>query len=279
MVIGQVLAEITALFEANQVFSPEFEAKLLLSQTLGLNAAELLLKRKDDADCTEAFKTAQKRITGIPLQYLLGQWEFYGLPFKVGEGVLIPRPETELLVDLAAETLTEKDRLLDLCSGSGCIPIAAAKTTGCKAVGVELHDKAYGYFTENIALNQAERLVTAIQGDALAPHNPGLDGKFKLITSNPPYLTAEEMKNLRREVAFEPQTALYGGTDGLDFYRSLFLLYKPYLEQDGLIAVEVGDKQHEAVMALAEEAGLTADYIRDYNKIPRVVTGKLGGKT
>lgn len=275
MVIGQALAEIAALFEANDVFAPDYEARLLLSQVLGLTAAELLLNRGDEADCTKAFEIAEKRISGVPLQYLLGQWEFYGLPFKVGEGVLIPRPETELLADLAAERLTENDCLLDLCSGSGCIPIAAAKTVGCKATGVELYPEAYGYFIQNIALNQAEGLVRPIQGDALAPETLGLKGKFKLITSNPPYLTAEEMAKLQREVTREPESALFGGEDGLDFYRRLFLLYKPYLAEDGMIAVEVGDKQHEAVMGLAEEAGLTADCILDYNRIGRVVTGRL----
>lgn len=275
MVIGQALAEITALFEAKDVFAPDYEARLLLSQTLGLTAAELLLKRRDEADCTNAFEIAEKRASGVPLQYLLGQCEFYGLPFKVGEGVLIPRPETELLVDLAAERLTKDDCLLDLCSGSGCIPIAAAKTVGCKAVGVELHRAAYGYFTENITLNQAEALVKPIQGDVLAPEVLGLKGKFKLITSNPPYLTAEEMARLQHEVTKEPETALFGGTDGLDFYRRLFLLYKPYLADGGMIAVEVGDKQHQAVTALAQEAGLTAGYIMDYNRIARVVTGRL----
>ena len=275
MVIGQALTEISALFEQNGVLSPDYEARQLLMQTLGFSAAELLLKRVDEADCTEALKLAQKRITGVPLQYLLGQCEFYGLPFKVGEGVLIPRPETELLADLAAERLTASDCLLDLCSGSGCIPIAATKTVGCKAIGVELHDRAYRYFTENIALNKAESLVKPIQGDILSPEKLDLNSKFRLITSNPPYLTAEEMEILQREVTYEPQTALFGGEDGLDFYRRLFGLYKPYLEQDGLIAVEVGDKQHEAVMSLAEQAGLKADYIPDYNKIPRVVTARL----
>lgn len=275
MVIGEALRSLSALLAEKGIDEADREARLILADVLGMSAAELLAAKGDSADADKAFRIAAERAKGKPLQYLLGKWEFYGLPFKVGEGVLIPRPETELLVDLAAETLGKNDLLLDLCSGSGCIPIAAAKTVGCKAVGVELYDRAYSFFKENITLNGAEELVTPIKGDALKPETLPIRGKYRLITANPPYLTAEEMENLQREVTFEPETALYGGVDGLDFYRRLFLLYKPYLAENGVIAVEVGDRQHEAVMALAKEAGLKPSFICDYGGIARVVSAGI----
>ena len=245
----------------------------------GLDRSALMLETEiDDKAADRAIEAAHRRIKGEPLQYIIGQWEFYGLPFRVGEGVLIPRQETELLVERALERLPEKGAVIDLCSGSGCIPIAIAKRANTNlCYGVELSAQALRYFEENIALNNAQTDVIALQGDVLYPAEELLDElppKCGMITANPPYLTAEEMANLQKEVRHEPESALFGGADGLDFYRVIFGVWKQKLEKGGSFLVEVGDRQAESVRDLMENEGFECDIYTDLNKIGRVVAGK-----
>lgn len=264
----QTAAEIAAVLRTAEIYDPEYEAGEIVREICGGHPVQIMAVTP--AQRQEIDRIAAERAEGRPLQYIFGTWEFYGYEFYVGEGVLIPRPETELLVDIAAERLTKDSTLLDLCSGTGCIPIACALETGCRAYAVELYDKAFSYLERNIARNNAD--VTAVKGDAL--DNSHFEGvEFDAIFSNPPYLTAEEMRNLQREVRHEPETALYGGEDGLDFYRRLFTLWKPRLKNGGIFAVEVGDGQAEQVKALMEAAGLTAEIIPDLQGIGRAVKG------
>lgn len=267
------------LLEQNQPDTAEFETNQLLQWATGLDRSALMLETEiDDKAADRAIEAAHRRIKGEPLQYIIGQWEFYGLPFRVGEGVLIPRQETELLVERALERLPEKGAVIDLCSGSGCIPIAIAKRANTNlCYGVELSAQALRYFEENIALNNAQTDVIALQGDVLYPAEELLDElppKCGMITANPPYLTAEEMANLQKEVRHEPESALFGGADGLDFYRVIFGVWKQKLEKGGSFLVEVGDRQAETVRDLMENEGFECDIYTDLNKIGRVVAGK-----
>lgn len=265
----QTAAEIAAILKNAGVYDPEYEAGEIIREVCGTHPLQVITVTPEQKQRAE--EITSERIKGRPLQYIFGKWEFYGYEFFVGEGVLIPRPETELLVDVAAKTLNKDSIMLDLCSGSGCIPISCAKETGCKAYAVELYDKAFSYLGKNIAHNKAD--VTAVKGDAL--DNSHFEGiVFDAIFSNPPYLTGEEMENLQREVRHEPETALYGGEDGMDFYRQLFSLWKPRLKNGGIFAVEVGDRQGAQVKELMEEAGFTAGIIPDLQGIGRVVYGK-----
>lgn len=262
----QAAAAIAEILEKAEVFDPNFEGTEIFKEICKCHP--LTAKDVTEEQLSEMKKIAEKRAEGFPLQYIFGKWEFYGYEFFVGEGVLIPRPETELLVDIAKERLNKNSIILDLCSGSGCIPVACSKETGCKAYAVELYDKAFSYLEKNIAHNKAD--VTAIKGDAL--DNTHFEGViFDGIFSNPPYLTKEEMENLQREVKHEPETALFGGEDGLDFYRQLFFLWKPRLKDGGFFAVEVGDGQAEAVRLLMEAEGFKTEIIKDYQEIGRVV--------
>ena len=267
------------LLEQNEPDTAEFEANQLLQWATGLDRSALMLETEvDDSAADKAIEAAHRRIKGEPLQYIIGQWEFYGLPFRVGEGVLIPRPETELLVEKAIERLPEKAVVVDLCSGSGCIPIAIAKAVGTNlCYGVELSKQALGYFEENIRLNGVDTDVIALQGDVLYPPEELLDdlpAKCSVITANPPYLTAEEMANLQKEVRREPESALFGGADGLDFYRVIFGVWKHKLERGGSFLVEVGDRQAESVRSLMEQEGFQCEIYCDLNKTGRVVAGK-----
>lgn len=269
MVIAECRRKLESILDKNDIFDVKFETSEIIKEVVGRGGIIFPTDEATDEQFAQMLLIAEKRANGIPLQYIFGEWEFYGLPFKVGQGVLIPRPETELLVDIAVENITEHGELLDLCSGTGCIPIAAEKTSGCKATAVELYDDAFYFLNENIRLNGAG--VTAIKHDVLLPCEALNGRKFDVITSNPPYLTEREMDSLQKEVTFEPETALYGGTDGLHFYRKLFSIWKGNLAEDGLFAVEIGDGQEQDVAAIIKDEGLTPWFKRDLNGIVRVV--------
>lgn len=213
----------------------------------------------------------ERRISGEPLQYILGEWEFYGLTFKVGEGVLIPRQDTELLVDLAKEFLEnqpEGARVLDLCAGSGCIGISLAKLCEAETVLVEKYPEAFSYLQKNIELNGVQARCKAVLGDCFEEY-----GEFDVIVSNPPYLTSRDMEELQREVVFEPKTALYGGADGLDYYRGLLKAHAKNVRKNGLFAVEIGMGEEKAVMEIFRENGLEPSCAKDLRGIYRVVYG------
>ena len=265
---SEKLNEIKQTLASAGVFDPVFEAREILREYAGESAA---LVGELPAEVRAAVDGAvSRRVTGEPLQYIFGRWEFYGYPFYVGEGVLIPRPETELLVDIAAERLGSGSTMLDLCSGTGCIPVSAALKTGAKCYAVELYDAAFSYLGRNIALNGAD--VTAVKADACDGTLFG-DMRFDLITSNPPYLTEDEMLSLMREVSFEPRTALAGGDDGLYFYRRIIPSWSGRLAEGGAFAVEIGETQGEAVAEIMRSAGLKPRIIKDYSGLDRVVLG------
>lgn len=255
-----------------------FEANQILHWALGEKAAILSPEEEIDKEgAQKAIDAAIRRAKGEPLQYIFGQWEFYGLPFKVGEGVLIPRPETEILVETALSEINSESRVIDLCAGSGCIPIALWKKTGAECFGVELSDTALQYFNINIKLNKAEGRVKALKGDVLSPSSELLErlpDKCDLITANPPYLTAEEMESLQREVRHEPDIALFGGADGLDFYRSIFGIWREKLKDGGLFAVEAGNGQSETIREIMSREGFECRTALDYGGTERVIIGR-----
>lgn len=267
----------------------EFDSRCIFEDITGLSALDLALNREKEADgaaAEKALKLAKRRSEGYPLQYLLGEWEFYGLRFKVGEGVLIPRPDTEILVEtvinhFAAKKQTDPE-IADLCSGSGCIAIALQKSMPrSRVTAVELSAEAMPYLAANIQRNEAR--VQIIKGDVTDgrlldnfadPDSPGDHRQIDCIVSNPPYLMAEEMSELQREVAFEPALALDGGADGLKFYRIISCLWKDVLKEGGLLAFEIGFEQGEAVSELLRQSGYgDVKVIKDLGGNDRVVTG------
>ncbi len=222
-----------------------------------------------------ALEMLGRRVSGYPLQYILGEWEFFGLPFEVGEGVLIPRQDTEALVervrDILLERAPEERYTADLCAGSGCIGIALAKLCGARVKCIELSEAAFGYLKQNITLNGVEDRVTAVLADVI--DESSADGEFDLIVSNPPYLDDTDMKNLQSEVAHEPKMALYGGADGLEFYRKMIAVWTKRLKRGGAFAVEIGMGQERGVIEIFAENGIRADCIKDMRGIYRVVYG------
>lgn len=265
----QAVFELCTMLKLGGVEDTAFEAKEIFREVTG--RLPIITDEITQEQLGDMLMLAKKRAEGVPLQYLFGKWEFYGLPFFVGEGVLIPRPETELLAELAINELKNGGKMLDLCSGTGCIAISAAKNTSAEVWAVELHEKAFSFLEKNIKLNNAN--VKAVKGDALDGEVVS-EANFDIITANPPYLTKTEMDELQREVRHEPETALFGGEDGLDFYRALAPIWSKRLSKGGILAFEVGDKQAEAVEKILLETGLETKIASDLQGIGRVVFGK-----
>ncbi len=218
---------------------------------------------------------AARRLTGEPLQYILGEWEFYGMRLFVGEGVLIPRPDTEILVETVLQFCKNRKSLqiVDLCSGSGCIALALeAALPETQVHAVEKSDRALMYLKRNAEYHHSA--VRMHHADVLDPSLPACLPKLDVIVSNPPYLTAEEMRTLQREVQHEPDMALAGGDDGLHFYREITRLWKASLVSGGFLAFEVGDKQAAQVAKILEERQFTKiRIIPDLAGVQRVVVG------
>ena len=203
----------------------------------------------------------RRRLSGEPLQYLLGEWDFWGMTFTVDRRALIPRPDTELLTETALVLLHGGERVLDLCCGSGCIGISIAASIPVELVSADISPDALSLTREN-AKRHGIRL-SAVESD-LFDHVPDT---FDLIVCNPPYLTEEEVHSMDPSLRFEPSAALYGGKDGLDFYRRIREEYSDHLAPGGSMLLEIGYQQAEQVLELFPGATV----LRDYGGRPRCV--------
>jgi release factor glutamine methyltransferase len=213
-----------------------------------------------------------RRCGGEPLEYITGEREFYGFTFRCKKNVLIPRNDTEILVETALEFLEPNDTLLDLCTGTGCVGISIAKTKNIKAVLADISKDAVACARENAAELMPQGGVKVIFHDVF---NDIPETSFSAITANPPYITEEEMNTLCADVKNEPALALCGGKDGLDFYRVIASRYRMYIKDGGHIFFEVGAKQSEQVSEILADNGFCDIGIRkDYGNIDRVVYAK-----
>ena len=256
------------------------QAQQLLWYVCGMTPADWLMRREDSIPAREweAFSAViEKRVTRIPLQYLTGEQEFMGLPFRVSPAVLIPRQDTEHLVEEAL-ACCEGKRVLDMCTGSGCIAISIAKLGKPASVtGADISPEALAVAKDNAKRLEAE--VTWVQSDMFA----GIAGEYDVIVSNPPYIPPEQIVGLEPEVKdYEPRIALYGGEDGLEYYRVLVTEGAKRLrpagngEKGGILMVEIGYDQGVSVPALFREAGFADVRVKkDYAGLDRVVVGHL----
>ena len=248
------------------VDSPGADAAALAQRFLGLDRAGLALHGEEapPPQREAAFLQAvEERAARRPLQYILGEWEFMGLPLAVGEGVLCPREDTAVLVEELARRLGERPRPrgLDLCAGTGAVAVGR----GDSLENVEENLRRHG-----------RGQVTARKGDVLSPALAGefVPGSLDFIASNPPYIETGELPGLQPEVRREPALALDGGADGLVFYRAIVQLWAPLVKPGGLVAVEIGESQGPAVARLFQQAGLTAvETAQDWAGLDRVVSG------
>ncbi len=252
------------------------DAEWIVSLVLNIPRSALredrVIKRPD---CKKILSLFEERLTGRPLWYVFGDTEFYGYTFKVDERVLIPRPETEILVRQAVGALKDGDSMLDLCTGSGAIAIAVACETAkdrtVKITASDISEDALEVARENARLNKAN--INFVKADLFA----GIHGKFNLITANPPYVKSGEMKSLPKEVRdFEPALALDGGEDGMDLYRRIAEKASRYVARGGMLILECGEGQAREIVKLFQSK-TRCDYamiVKDLAGVERFV--KIG---
>lgn len=246
MTLSELYRKARSDFRNAEIDSPQYDAMCLIEHFFGVNRAELVVKgdKSPKAEIEAEFLTAvEKRSSGYPLQYILGEWTFMDIPLFVGEGVLIPRDDTEILVREAIKRVrgVENPKIIDLCSGSGAVAIALAKAyPKAEILAVELSDKAFSYLKENIKRNACEN-IKAIKGDVFRLYEEFSDSGFDAVLSNPPYIKTDIIATLAKEVQHEPKLALDGGKDGMIFYNSIIENWKGKVKRNGFIGVEIGE--------------------------------------
>ncbi|WP_316630426.1 peptide chain release factor N(5)-glutamine methyltransferase [uncultured Ruminococcus sp.] len=278
MIVPALDNTVKSLLARAGVENPAGDAKEILCAVLACDRAQLLLREEEIPDplCEKAIAMARRRAGGEPIQYILGSWSFMGRDYKVGEGVLIPRDDTEVVVTEALKRCerTPDPVIADLCAGSGIIAVTLAKELPNATVyAVEKSDTAFSYLTENIALHQEK--IHAIHADLQDCVSEFSDGSLDMIVSNPPYIRSVEIADLQQEVQYEPRLALDGGEDGYDFYKMILTLWTPKLKDGGSIAFEIGEGQFDAIAAMLKNAGY-ADIsgTPDIQNITRAITAR-----
>ena len=274
MTIREALRAATARLTQASVPDADVDASYLLASVLKEDT--LAMRINGHRELTEEQRAAfgqlcDRRAAREPLQYILGETEFMGLTFHVEPGVLIPRADTEILVEKALELMRPGARVLDIGTGSGAIAISLAKLgKSARVTAVDVSDKALEIARKNAESNGAN--VEFIKSDCFSALN---GRKYDMIVSNPPYISDDEMRGLMPEVKLEPELALFGGADGLDFYRRISREAPGYLNEGGWLLFEIGWLQKDAVSALVQTEIGEPFALRDYGQNWRVVGAQL----
>ena len=280
MTVGEAYRKTKDILTEAGFETPAFEALCLTEKVFGFNRLALITKGEETVASEEKLavlaELTEKRLNHEPLQYLLGKWSFMGIDLLVGEGVLVPRDDTEVVTSLCIDYLSckESPNVIDLCAGSGAISLALEKYANCKVTAVELSDKAFSYLTQNIKLNNSA--VNALNGDIFECHKDIADNSLDLIVSNPPYIKTADIASLQKEVQHEPAMALDGGESGLDFYRKIVPLWKSKLKAGGALAFELGEGQYDEVSRILADngfGGITESI--DFGGIQSAIIGTL----
>lgn len=275
--IGNLITKTAQFFQGKEIEQPRLDAEVLLANLLGLERIQLYVRFDQPLEAAEVSayrEMVKKRSEGMPIAYIFGKKEFMGHLFKVTSDVLIPRPDTEILVEAGIRYLNkiQAPLFLDICTGSGAILISLLKNlTEAKGIGTDISGAALEIAKENAkSLGVSER-AGLLQGDLLEPIK---DRKVHGIFSNPPYIPRADLQSLQREVQKEPVLALDGGLDGLDFYRRLLKEAGKYLLPDGFLMMEIGIGQAPEIREIALSLGWQEmeDPIRDYGGVERVLT-------
>ena len=282
MTLRELLAEGEHVLQTAEIEDWKMDAWYLLEETLEVTRTRYLVdsgKAVSEEEKTRYLEQIDKRASHIPLQHLTGYQEFMGLDFQVSEDVLVPRQDTEVLVEEALKYVHSGMKLLDMCTGSGCILLSivklAAELKGCREVtgtGVDLSEKALKIAQENRRNLGLEQTTALLQSDLFEQVN----GTYDMIVSNPPYIASEVITTLSEEVKdHEPVMALDGGPDGLDFYRIIIEKSPSYLTLGGMLFFEIGYDQGVSVSRLMEKDFKDIHVIKDLAGLDRVVYGTL----
>lgn len=255
-----------------------FESELLIEALTDYTRLDLIINSNEEI-LDEKFELIKEKInkrkSGYPLQYILGSQEFMGLEFKVNENVLIPRQDTEILIETILEKKSEDEvvEILDIGTGSGAISISLAYfLKNSKVTSVDISEKAIEVAKENAKINDVEHRINFIKSDIF--QNVDEKKRFGLIVSNPPYIPSKDIETLQSEVKdFEPMLALDGGDDGLDFYKIIIEQGVKYLAKFGILAFEVGHDQAQVIKSIMEKDYKNIEIYKDLPGIERVVIG------
>lgn len=249
----------------------DFEARVMIESFADLKIEYVLAHKEEDIKSEILDNALQKRESRIPLQYIVGKWEFYRQEYYVDENCLIPRADTEILVEKAIELLPQGARFLDLCTGSGCIAVSTlAERKDTSAVMVDKFEKTLALAQKNAVHNGIENRVEALLFDVLTDEKILEDQCFDAILSNPPYIRPEVIESLSEEVKKEPYAALYGGDDGTIFYNKITRDYSNLLKKDGFILYEIGYDQANDITRIASKNGFVCKIFKDYGGNDRV---------
>lgn len=261
--------KINKMFKENNIDTNE--ANILLCETFCVKLDDLLKTENiGEQQAKKAIMFAKRRVAGEPIQKIFKRAYFFDYVFYVNNNVLCPRPETELLAEQVIKLANCESKILDLCTGSGCLAITIQKKTGAKMVASDVSKKALYVAKKNAKLLDAD--VKFVESDMFE----NIKEKFDIIVSNPPYIPTEDCKKLDKEVKdFDPIISLDGGKDGLDFYRTISQKAKKYLEKSGKILLEVGIDEAQEVAQMLIENGYQTQIKKDYNNIERIVIGEL----
>ncbi len=266
--IQKLLNWVTQYLTDKSIDSPRLSAELLLSHILGLKRIELYTQYNQPVAKQELEKLRElvKRAGGHePIAYLVGKTEFYSMEIIVTPDCMIPRPETELLVQRAVEFLRTRNGIqfiCDLCTGSGCIAVAIAKNyPNVRIIATDICDAALAVAVKNVEMHCLQDKIKLLSGDLFDPIIPQLDvGKFDLIVCNPPYVSAAEYEKLDKNVRdYEPRLALYAGDDGMDIYRRIIEKVDQFLKPDAALMMEIGYAQGQTIKEMLEQTGIFAE--------------------
>ena len=261
------LAEAIKLLRDSGIDSPEYDARELFRAFAGVGAGPIMLSTSSESEALA--DAVKRRADREPLQYIVGTVGFYREEYKVTPDCLIPRSDTEILVDYAVKHIPAGECFADLCSGSGCIGISTLKnTTGTRCDSYDISDGALALTRENAEGNGVSDRLTAVKKDLLTED---ISGEYYAILSNPPYIPRAVYEELEKEIFHEPEIAFVGGESGLVFYERLIPVCINALKDGGFIAFEIGYDQGESLVRLAKKNGLSAEVIKDYSGNDRVV--------
>lgn len=284
MTLSALLASLRKSLRSFDVLNPDVEAETIMSHVLGLKRSRIYLEPDREISQAEEARIdaiLRERSRRYPLQYLLGDVEFMGLPFAAKEGVFVPRPETEILVEAVlarAKRMRADLRIIDLATGSGVIAISLAKYLEPSFVlAVDVSQAAVSLARQNARLNRVEERIAFAVGDGLAFLGaPDAEAAFDVVVSNPPYIETGDLAALQPEVRdFEPRAALDGGPDGLAFIDGVARGIPSILRRTGVVAFEIGSTQGERASALFREIGLAEiEVLKDLAGRDRVVIGR-----
>lgn len=277
MTVREAYIKCKEILAESEIEDEAFEALCLFEKVTGFDRLGIISHGDEqitDEKFSELLSLVKRRSNHEPLQYLLESWSFCGFDFCVGEGVLIPRDDTEVVVNLCIDFLkiSKSKKVLDLCAGSGAISVALEKLAGAEVTALELSNDAFKFLEKNIKLNNSK--VKAVKGDVFKSYCDFEDNTFDLIVSNPPYIKSDEIQTLQAEVQREPRLALDGGKSGYDFYEAIIKYWSSKLRHGGALAFELGENQSDYVTALMKSQGF--ENIRTSLDLGGVQRAKIG---